>query len=280
MRISLITVCHKSRVKIAAYVQSFLEHHKNESDRSRYQFIFVENSGDTNFHETVQPLVDGGFDVVVLNSENEGFGRGCNTGAQFASGDLLVFANPDIRFLCNLGALLDQSPPIAWGTVRQVTLGDNVCSVDLLTEHKGLLFELLQLNRLVNRYPAWFLRYCYVVGSFMIISKKLFEWSGGFDPTFFLYHEEAEFARRLQTLSGPPRLIQTVSIFHEGFGSHSSRDDVLKHEATGFLTYCHVTRQPALIQKRLKIFRVLGLLSGACKKRYRILRDAALLQHS
>lgn len=276
MRITIITVCHNSRKKIEAYVQSFLEQHTNEDDRSRYQFVFVENSGDSDFQTAVRPLVDNGFEVLVINTENEGFGIGCNTGAVHASGDLLIFANPDIRFLCNLGDLLNISPPLAWGTIRQVSEDGRACSIDFFPEHKGLLFELLQINRLINRFPRYFLKYCYVVGSFLIVSKNLFKFSGGFNPAFFLYHEEAELARRLHDMGGPPHINETISIVHESFGSHSSHYEVLKHEAQGFLTYCHVTRQPALIRKQLKTLRVLALLSCASKMRYEILRDATL----
>lgn len=280
MQISLITVCHKSGEKITTYIKSFLEHHTSKKDRATYQFVFIENSGDVHFKDAIQPLTDSGFEVVVFNSENEGFGRGCNKGVEMATGDLLLFANPDIRFVCNLGTLQDSFKHIAWGTIRQVTPKGSVYSIDLLPEYKGLLFEIFKLHRLVNRYPDFFLRHSYVVGSFMILSKELFHRSGGFDKEFFLYHEEAEFARRLQALSGPPLLCQAASVFHEGFGSHSSRDEILKHEAKGFLTYCHVTRQPALIYKQLRTLRILGLLSSISKKRYQILHDAALLQGS
>ena len=280
MRISLITVCHNSRLKIASYVCSFLEHHTLEEDRKRYQFVFIENSGDADFDEAVQPLVDSGFDVILLSSENEGFGIGCNVGAQHALGDLLFFVNPDIRFLCNLGSLLVSAPPVKWGTIRQVIVGNRIYSIDLLPEYKGLIFELLKLHRLVNLFPSYFLRRSYVVGSFMIISRELYFQAGGFDPAFFLYYEEAELARRLQVLSGPPYLNLNIAVFHEGFGSHSSREAILKHEAKGFLTYCHVTDQPELIHRRLKILRVLGLLSDLSKSRYQILLNAALVQDS
>lgn len=276
MLISLITVCHKSRQKIAAYVQSFLEHH-SQSDRTCYEFIFVENSGDNNFYDAIRPLANAGFCVQLLTTDNQGFGKGCNTGAKYSNGDLLIFVNPDIRFLSNLDVLQQSALSIGWGTIKQIDAKSRVCSFDLFAERKGFIFELLRINRFVNRYPDFFLRYVYVVGAFLMVSKSLFTQSGGFDPKFFLYHEEAELARRLYALSGPPVFYKLVSVFHEGFGSHTSHDEILKHEAKGFLTYCAVTQQPELIRKRLRTFRLLGLLSAASKKRFHILRDAASL---
>ncbi len=277
MRISIVTVCHKSSQKMEAYTQSFLQHHISNEDRATFQFVFVENSGDANLRRALEPLEESGFEVLVLDSPNEGFGKGCNTGAQQATGDLLLFVNPDIRFLGNLGVLQGFPLKCGWGTVRQVTPSGDVYSIDLLPEHKGLLFEVFQIHRLVNRLPNILLKHSYVVGSFMIVSRALFMRSGGFNPSFFLYHEEAELARRLQGLNGPPMLCQAVSVFHDGFGSHNSRQDILKHEADGFVTYCQVTQQPGLIRKRLRMLQLLGFISSTSKIRHQILKQAAAL---
>lgn len=274
MSISLITVCHKSRQKITAYVSSFLEHHTAAGDRSQYQFVFVENSGDTDFQSAVKPLKDGGFDVIVLNTANDGFGRGCNAGAQYATGNVLIFANPDIRFLGNLAPLQAHAKQPFWGTVRQITPSGRMYAIDMFPEYKGLFFELFKLYHLTNRFFSWFLRKSYVVGSFLIVSKDLFVKSGCFDPAFFLYYEEAELARRLQTLNGPPVIETRASVFHEGFGSHDSRDEILRHEADGFLTYCHVTQQPWLLRARLRTLKLMGMVSGSSRKRFRVLKAA------
>ena len=266
--ISLITVCHKSRQKIAGYVSSFLEQHKALEHRSQYEFVFVENSGDTGFQNAVQPLEDNGFSVSVLNTANDGFGRGCNAGAHHATGDILIFANPDIRFLDNLDLLQARSQKPFWGTVRQITPSGQMYSIDLFPENKGLFFELFKLYHLTNRFFGWFLRNSYVVGSLLVVYRDLFIKSGGFDPVFFLYYEEAELARRLQDLSGPPLIETRAAVFHEGFGSHNSLDEILQHEANGFLSYCHVTKQPWLLHARLRTLKLMGAFSASSRKRF------------
>lgn len=267
MSISLITVCHKSRQKMAGYVNSFLEQHKALEHRSQYEFVFVENSGDTDFQSAVQPLEDNGFSVSVLNTANDGFGRGCNAGAHHATGDILIFANPDIRFLDNLDLLQARSQKPFWGTVRQITPSGRMYSIDLFPEFKGLFFEMFRYS-LTNRHYSWFLRKSYVVGSFLIVSKDLFVKSGGFDQAFFLYYEEAELAHRLQTLSGPPMIEMRTAVFHEGFGSHNSWDEIFQHEASGFLTYCQVTKQAGLLRARLRMLKLLSIVSKSHRKRF------------
>ena len=274
MSISLITVCHKSRQKIGAYISSFLVHHTEAHDQSQYQFVFVENSGDTEFQSAVRPLMDAGFDVIVLNTENDGFGRGCNVGAQNATGDILIFANPDIRFLGNLAPLRAYAKLPFWGTVRQITPRGRMYSIDLFPENKGLFFELFQMHHLTNLFAPWFLRKSYVVGSFLIMSNDLFVKVGGFEPAFFLYYEESELARRLQVVCGPPMIERRVEVFHEGFGSHNSRDEILLHEANGFLVYCKVTQQPGLLRARLRTLKLLGIVSKSSRQRFHALMAA------
>lgn len=271
MSISLITVCHKSRLKIAEYVSSFLEHHKADDERSEYQFVFVENSGDMDFQSAVQPLKDSGFDVIVLNTANDGFGCGCNAGAQHANGDILIFANPDIRFLGSLAPLQEHGRLPFWGTVRQITPSGRMHSIDLLPEYKGLFFELFKMHHFANRYFNWFLHKSFVVGSFLIISKDLYVKSGGYNPAFFLYYEETELARRLQAMKGRPTIEMRIEVFHEGFGSHDSQDELFWHEANGFLTYCQVTKQPELMPVRLRTLKFMGIVSESSRKRFHVL---------
>lgn len=251
-----------------------MEYHTAD-DHVQYQFVFVENSGETDFQSAVQPLKDSGFEVIVLNTANDGFGRGCNAGAQHATGDILIFANPDIRFLGNLVPLQAHARQPFWGTVRQITPSGRMYSIDLLPENKGLFFELFKLYHLINRFFRWFLQKSYVVGSFLIVSKDLFVKSGGFDSAFFLYYEEAELSRRLQVLNGPPVIETRVAVFHEGFGSHNSWDEIFRHEANGFLTYCEVTKQPGLLHARLRTLKLMGVVSKSSRKRFLALKTAA-----
>lgn len=275
MIISLITVCHKSRQKISTYVNSFLEHHTPRPKSIQYQFVFIENSGDTEFVSAVQPLKNAGFDVVVLNTKNDGFGRGCNEGAKYSTGDILIFANPDIRFLGNLAPLQAYEKQSFWGTVRQLTPSGRMYSIDLFPENKSIFFELLKLYKVTNTFFSFFSHKSYVVGSFFVITKDLFSKSGGFDRNFFLYYEEAELSRRLQAIIGPPLVETKINVFHEGFGSHNNLDEIFQHEANGFLSYCKVTKQPGLLHSRLRSLKILGILSSSSAKRFKALKDAA-----
>lgn len=275
MKISLITVCHKSNETIVNFVASFLKWHCPSSDRARYEFIFVENSGSQEIRESVRPLADGGYEIKVVDSDNEGFGAACNLGAKHSSGDLLVFVNPDVEFLCSLDPLVDFFDHASWGTVRQLTPRGRMHSIDLFPEHKNLVFELAKGYRFVNKYFRLFLKNCYVVGSFLVVEKNIFEQMGGFNTRFFLYYEEVELCRRLQACAGPPSIEEGVSVLHAGFGSHETPEHAFKFSAEGFITYCKVTSQLNLIDSLLRQLFVLGIFSKSARKRYSILKKTA-----
>jgi hypothetical protein len=273
MKISLITVCHKSKKDIEGYVSSFLKLHHPKKEGVEYEFVFVENSTQPELREAVQPLSESGFDVLVIDSKNEGFGTGCNLGARHSTGDLFVFVNPDVRFLSCLRPLVESARKAPWGTVRQLTTNGKMHALDLFPEHKNLIYELVRGYLFVNKYWGVFRKKLYVVGSFLVVDRKTFNNSGGFNQAFFLYYEETELCRRLHKISGPPFVEQSVVVVHEGFGSQESLGHTLKYEAQGFITYCHITSQINLISTRIRQLWILGLFSKTAKQRYLLLKE-------
>ena len=272
MKISIITVCHKSKEKILRYVETFLEHHRYAGS-SNYEFIFVENSGEIDFAASVQPLLKNGFEVKIICTENEGFGVGCNRGAGLATGDILVFANPDIEFMTKLDALNLVERQEWWGTCRQLDGKSRVGGLDIFPECKKTWHEFVRFHRFVNVFPSWFGSKLYVVGSFLIVTVDIFRRTKGFDSRFFLYYEEAEFGRRLNKTIGPPVQLSNIVITHVGFGSHENKSSIYEHEANGFLTYCQVTMQPWLIARKIKTLGAVSRFSQGAKIRLEVLKS-------
>ena len=114
--ISIVTVCHRSGKILGDYVSSFLAYHQDGA----IEFILVENSGDTQVESHAARLREHGFSVTVIYTANDGFGTGCNRGAELAKGDLLAFINPDVEFRSNLAGLESFFAKTRWGTIKQL----------------------------------------------------------------------------------------------------------------------------------------------------------------
>lgn len=271
--ISIVTVCHNSGDLLPGYVDSFLAHNAALAGSGRVEFIFVENSGDPGTETIAGGLRDKGFAARSVMIENRGFGAGCNAGAELAQGRLLVFANPDIRFLKTVTGVDTSFTGTQWGTIRQER-GDNfIYAFDLLPEYRNFATELLRPFRYLHKLP-FLARFCYPVGSFMIVPREAFFEVGGFDERFFLYYEEAELSRRLTAKFGPPNYRDGVSILHKGFGTQSNTEFTLHEEARGMVTYCDVTGQPALAEARIRTLKRLSRVSGGAARRIAPLEQA------
>lgn len=236
------------------------------------EFIFVENSGDPKVENHASRLKSKGFATKVIYTENDGFGSGCNVGARAASGDILIFANPDICFLSDLSHALSGFRRYSWGTVRQLSDKNTVYAFDLLPEYRNIMTEVLRAHRFLHILPL-IRRFVYPVGSFMFVKKDLFEASGGFNERFFLYFEEAELSRRLARLAGTAGYLAEVSIWHKGLGTQPSNAFAFAEDARGFLKYCEVTNQKKLIKKRMKTLRLLSFFSETARIRAKILEN-------
>ncbi len=178
-------------------------------------------------------------DVRAFRSgANRGFGAGCNLGAANASGDLLLFLNPDARIEESGLIRLARTCVEAGGTV----VGPRIVGENGLDETRARRWSspyrdaatlLIPRQLLPRRWdqdvPHDDPRYreggtvAYVQGSCFMVSAALFAAVGGFDERFFLYGEEETLARRILDRGLAVRLEPRAVAHHSG---HTSTDKV------------------------------------------------------
>lgn len=266
MTLSIVTVSHRSERHLKRYVDSFLASGSGQQG-AHIEFIVVENSGQPETAAVLDPLRNAGFPVTFIQTENRGFGAGCNAGAARASGDTLIFANPDLAFVDPIDDLDRQAGAQTWGTVMQQDGTGNSYTFDVLPEYKTVWGELRRLYRSFSPADSLWRDRLYPVGSFFVVARPLFNAANGFDERFFMYHEEAELSRRLHRIAGPPTLFQGMRVLHEAFGSETSRDATLRQETRGLLTYVRITGEHGIIATRALTQLLLSPLSAGARKR-------------
>lgn len=145
------------------------------------------------------------FVHLVRNSENSGFGRGCNTGFRFVKTPYILLINPDaVIDKSSLDLLIDfmDSHPQA-GICGPAVIDESGAlqpSGGSANPWKVMIKPLLpglasrgQRSIVPGEEP---MRTDWICGSIMFLRSSMINEIGGFDPRFFLYFEETDLCRR------------------------------------------------------------------------------------
>lgn len=200
--ISVVIVDHNAHDYVRRAIDSL-----GATQRYRLETVVVDNSP--------SPERCAGSDIYCT-MENRGFGAGCNRGAALATGELLLFLNPDSEL--SPGALDAAADclltwPEAGAVGLRTFLPDGSeepgCLRGTPTPGRALCYflgleKLFPRSRLCGGYHmTWLPRdksaeVESVSGSFLLLRRSLFEELGGFDEVFFMYGEDLDLCCRVR----------------------------------------------------------------------------------
>ncbi len=158
------------------------------------------------------------------NEKNTGFSEASNRGARMATGDILLFLNPDTEFLegnfqkflhvfekeskslVGLSLKTESGKTEAWSYGKAPTL------LSLFTRKISGWKEFSSETKRVD----------WVSGAALALRKETFEALGGFDEGFFLYYEDVDLCQRAQKKGFPVLSSSLLSFLHHRGQSHSS----------------------------------------------------------
>ena len=220
------------------------------------EFVIVDNGSPGPEASRLRALSLADQRVVLLAGHgNVGFARGANMGARKATGEVLIFLNPD-AFL---------QPGCIAGLVRAIEdrpvpsiVGGRVLNADR-TEQRGArrgditpITALMSLSRLARRVPAW-RRYEVhwedeaapdhvaqvptVSGACMCLRRADFEALQGFDEGYFLHVEDVDLCWRVRRDGGQVLFHPKAEVIHLGHTSQTSPLRVEFHKGVGLARY-------------------------------------------
>lgn len=193
---------------------------------------------------------------VVLKSGhgNIGFARGANLGAATATGDLLVFLNPDAFLQPGCVAALTQEIE---GRASPCLIGGRVLNADR-TEQRGarrgeitpvsalLSMSGLARGRALGRYevhwegealPDQAVATPTISGACFCMRREDFDHVGGFDEGYFLHVEDVDLCWRVRQAGGEVLFHPAAEVIHIGGTSQTSPLKVEFHKGVGLARY-------------------------------------------
>ena len=220
------------------------------------EFVLVDNGSTSSEAASLRGLAEQDPRVVLLSGQgNVGFARGANLGASRATGDVLVFLNPD-AFLqpgCLAGLVGELE-----GRPSPCIVGGRVLNADL-TEQRGArrgditpMTALMSLSRLAQRVPAW-RRYEVhwegditpdgvaavptISGACFAMRRDDFLALKGFDEKYFLHVEDVDLCWRVRRAGGLVLFHPKAEVIHLGHTSRVSPIRVEFHKGVGLARY-------------------------------------------
>jgi GT2 family glycosyltransferase len=227
LQVSIITVYYNNPddlMKLSTSMKKFLP-------KDQYEWIVVDNNSKTNLSAQL--------DCTYLSqSENIGFGAGCNAGAKAAKGEHLFFVNPDCEFIENC------IPPLMTASEKNMIAGPQVLYPDgylqlsfgpFLSISAERRQKSLQYRERTREVQSWMRNEApqtpdFVSGCAMMMKASIFQSLGGFDENFFLYNEDVDLCKRAQQKGINSAYVPEGRIQHSKSGSAKHNVDRASQE--------------------------------------------------
>jgi N-acetylglucosaminyl-diphospho-decaprenol L-rhamnosyltransferase len=194
---------------------------------------------------------------LIANADNRGFGPACNQGAAAASGDALLFLNPDCLIepdtIAALRAVADadrsiglvgtdvrtpEGTPARGNRRRDPTLRRAFMAMSGLSRFESRSAALAGVEMPDAVAATGVERVDAVSGACMFVPRAVFDAVGGFDEAYFLHVEDLDLCRRIRDAGYAVAIANDVRVVHaQGSSSRHRRVFVAGHKRRGMWRY-------------------------------------------
>jgi len=211
MKLSIVTVNYKSWGHLEAALSALKDGFPED-----WEIIIVDNESSPSEFDAFAARFP--WATFIANPDNSGFGCGCNIGVAKASGEQLLFMNPDvIATPTEIQKLMQIKEQHDIGIVapRQVSAAGKAQKV--FDDFPSLLNQSKTLKALLRFLMPWKFRnpradyseltYCdWVTGSVLLIDHEDFDAIGGWSEDYWMYVEDADLCEVIHAHGGSSRL--------------------------------------------------------------------------
>ncbi len=231
MKLSIVTVNYRSWGHLEAALTALADGFPDD-----WEVIVVDNESIPRDFEAFAARFP--WVTFVANPNNSGFGHGCNLGVAKASGEQLLFMNPDvIAKPDDIQKLIDIKAKHSAGIIapKQVTAAGKAQKVfddfPSLSNQSKILKAALRLvwpSRFLDpRADYTELTWCdWVTGSVLLIDRADFDAIGGWSEDYWMYVEDADLCRKAHDCGMSIAYAPEVEVIHAHGGSSRLNVDV------------------------------------------------------
>ncbi len=159
-------------------------------------------------------------DVITVKNDNVGFGRGNNLGYAAASGEYVLFLNPDTIieepvFQTAINIFEADAKLGMFGVKLLNEARKKTVSFSLRQEYqKRSIFFTNALIKLCNFFNRFNKKKMYPYGAALFIRSSVFETIGKFDENIFMYYEEPDLCNRIGAAGYYVDYVSKIKIVH------------------------------------------------------------------
>lgn len=177
------------------------------------EVIVVDNGSDGSYKKLKSNL---DLKLKTIKNDNKGFGEGNNRGAEIASGNYLLFLNPDTELVepifKKIIGIFEKNPDIGTIGVKLIN-GDGKRGATYNLRFRFGFFRTL-LSKIAIKFGIYLQDKMYTSGADLFIRADLFRKIGGFDEKFFLYCEESDISNRVNATGYKTFYYNKLTIIH------------------------------------------------------------------
>jgi len=182
--------------------------------------------------------------IIVENPKNSGYSQAINLGLERANGASCAIMNPDTELTTDIFTPISRfiqshSNIGAVGAIQIFADGTAQRSYFRFPSLLGRIAYFTGINKLINAESFRknqtkhkendHKKVDVVGGAFLVINREIMVTMGGFDPDYFLYHEEADFCFRLNKAGFQNIILQELQIIHHGKNEESPDNALVYH---------------------------------------------------
>lgn len=246
IEVSIIIVNYNT----AGMLMECLKSIKEKTKEIIYEIIVVDNASTDGSVDLIRSNFP---DVEVIEAgENLGFGRANNVGMERAKGKYLMLLNSDTELIGNaVKELYDKAESMSKAGRQVGAIGTILTGLDGKTCHSygNFITPVSELREVTAKYlrflksesnthPAEIeseMAVDYVTGADMLLPKKVYDATGGFDPDFFMYCEEVDWQKRMAEMGLERIVTPTSGIKHLEGGSDNLKKKLWSPQRLGRL---------------------------------------------